>query len=120
MLELRRVMRERLVKAKTDQAKYYDMKHTDVEFAVGDQVYLSAKYLNTVRTSKKLDYKYVGPFAVKKVINRQAYTLELPDDMQIHPTFHVSLLERANITREANPALPLSPPHPCCIYWYCC
>ena len=101
MLGLRRTLRERLMRAKADQAKYYNRRHTDIEFAVGDRVYLSAKYLDSVRTSKKLDYKYVGPFSIKKVVNRQAYTLDLPDEMHIHPTFHVSLLEKANVAQES-------------------
>jgi len=61
---------------------------------VGDKVWLSAKHIQTTRPSKKLDYKKLGPFKVTKVINRNAYRLELPNPMKVHNVFHVSLLDR--------------------------
>jgi hypothetical protein len=63
-------------------------------FEVGDKVWLSAKHIQTARPSKKLDYKRLGPFKVTKVINRNAYRLELPYSMKVHNVFHVSLLDR--------------------------
>jgi len=49
--------------------------------------------LSTARDSKKLDYKYIGLFEVIRVVNDVVYTLELPDDIKIYPTFYVSILE---------------------------
>jgi len=49
--------------------------------------------LSIVRDSKKLDYKYIGLFEVTYVVNDVVYTLELPDDIKIYPTFYVSILE---------------------------
>jgi hypothetical protein len=63
-------------------------------FEVGDKVWLSAKHIQTARTSKKLDYKRLGPFKVTKVINGNVYRLELPYSMKVHNVFHVSLLDR--------------------------
>jgi hypothetical protein len=63
-------------------------------FEVGGKVWLSAKHIQTARPSKKLDYKRLGPFKVTKVINRNAYRLELPYSMKVHNVFHVSLLDR--------------------------
>jgi hypothetical protein len=57
-------------------------------------VWLLAKHRQTARPSKKLDYKRLGPFEVTKVINRNAYRLELPYSMKVHNVFHVSLLNR--------------------------
>ena len=34
-----------------------------------------------------------GPSKISAKIGGQAYTLQLPDDWKIHPTFHVSLLK---------------------------
>ena len=44
--------------------------------------------------SRKLDWKQLGPFTIIECIGTQAYRLELPKSMKIHPVFHVVLLER--------------------------
>ena len=36
--------------------------------------------------------KYAGPFPVLEVIGEQAYRLQLPDSMPVHPVFHTELL----------------------------
>jgi hypothetical protein len=58
-------------------------------------VLLSAKNIQMKHRHKKLDSKFLRPFKVLKRIGKQAYKLDLPDSMScLHPTFHVSLLER--------------------------
>lgn len=101
VISLQRTLRSRLQKAKLDQAKYYDRGRKAQKYNVGDMVYLSTRYLKTPRASKKLDQKYIGPFEVKRVVNDAAYTLELPSTMNVHPTFHVSLLEGATEAKMA-------------------
>lgn len=64
-----------------------------MNFNVGDKVWLSTKHIKTTRTSKKLDYKRIGPYQVSKVINRNAYKLDLPATLRIHNVFHISLLD---------------------------
>jgi hypothetical protein len=64
-------------------------------FQVGDLVFLSAKDLRTTRNSRKLDWKKMGPFPVKRIVSPYAYELDLPVSMKIHPVRHVSLLELA-------------------------
>lgn len=62
-------------------------------YFVGDQVWLSAKNLNTARPVVKLDDHNVGPFPVKRVFsNPLVIELELPTSMKVHPVFHASLL----------------------------
>jgi hypothetical protein len=58
-----------------------------------DMVWLNAKNLWTNPPSRKLDYKCHGPFPVTKEVGKYAYELELPPTMDIHPVFHISLLE---------------------------
>jgi hypothetical protein len=41
-----------------------------------------------------LDYKRTGPYTVSKIINKNAYTLDLPKTMRNHNVFHVSQLDR--------------------------
>ena len=62
-------------------------------FRVGDEVWLNAKNIKTKRPSKKLDWKKLGRFTIKRVVSKYAYELDLPTSMKIHPVFHVSLLE---------------------------
>ncbi|KAH0604507.1 uncharacterized protein H6S33_006884 [Morchella sextelata] len=78
-------------------------------YHLGDKVFLSTRHILTKRPSKKFDWKRIGPYSVKRIINPYAYELELPRSTKIHPVFNVSLL-----SPEANDPLPvqqqLSPP----------
>jgi hypothetical protein len=84
---------EHVKSAQNQQAKYYDAKHKRIEFSVGDKVWLLAPNIRTERPSKKLDWKRLGPFTISYRVGVQAYHLQLPASMKIHPVFHVSLLE---------------------------
>ena len=44
--------------------------------------------------NRKLAYKYFEPFKILKNMGLVAYQLELPKDVCIHSTFHVSLLKK--------------------------
>ena len=65
------------------------------ELKEGDKVYLLRKNVKTKRPSDKLDHKKLGPFKIDKKIGSVNYKLKLPKTMEIHPVFHVSLLEPA-------------------------
>ena len=54
---------------------------------------LLTKNLWLRKLNKKLLEKFIGPFTIVKIIGKQAYKLDLPISLKIHPTFHVSLLE---------------------------
>ena len=56
-------------------------------------LYLARKNIKSKRPSEKLDYKQLGPFNIKRKISDTNYELSLPRSMQIHPIFHISLLE---------------------------
>ena len=90
---LRDTLTKHLEEARQNQAKYYNEKHLPISYRVGDKVMLNAKNIKTTRPSKKLNYKYIGPFEVELPIEKQAYRLKLPKSYQIHNVFHVSLLE---------------------------
>ena len=53
------------------------------------------KNLKSKRPSSKLDHVRIGPFKVEKQTSKVNYRLKLPAKAQIHPNFHVSLLEPA-------------------------
>ena len=84
---------ENVKQAQNSQAQYYDAKHKRIEFAVKDKVWLLSSNIRTERPSKKLDWKRLGPFTITERIGLQAYRLNLPQSMKIHPVFHISLLE---------------------------
>jgi hypothetical protein len=70
--------------------RYYNIKPTLKE---RDKIYLIQWNIQTKQPSTKLDYKKLGLFKIKKVIGPVNYKLVLPKTMNIHPVFHISLLE---------------------------
>jgi hypothetical protein len=73
---------------------HYDKKHKERIFSVGELVLLAAKHIRTLRASKKLADRNIGPFKILSRKGQNAYTLDLPQKYsRLHPTFHVSLLE---------------------------
>ena len=83
-----------LKKSKEAMAKQYDKHHIDKSFRIRDEVFLWATNIKTVRLNVKLDHQQLGPFTIIDTVGKQSYKLWLPLlYMQIHPTFHVSLLE---------------------------
>ena len=101
-----KLAKENLQRSVGLQQKYYDQKHKDIRYKVGDLVLLSTKYLKLKGIPAKLQRKFVGPFGVVETIGQQAYKLSLPEDWKIHPGFHVSLLKdwRTASLQEDQPA----------------
>jgi hypothetical protein len=66
-------------------------------FREGDLVYLLRRNIKTIRLSNKLDYKKFGLFKVKRNIKNISYEPYLSFIMRIHPVFHISLLESADL-----------------------
>jgi len=65
------------------------------DYQMGDLVWLDARNWKTRRPSSKLDHRRHGPFKIAHKIYSHAFRLELHSSMQVHPVFHVSLLEPA-------------------------
>ncbi|CAI7730945.1 unnamed protein product [Closterium sp. NIES-53] len=71
------------------------MKRREVSFEVGDQVFFSTKNIRLkILGARKLFPRWIGPFEVIKRVGVVAYKLRLPDTLQIHHVFHVSLLNK--------------------------
>ena len=110
MSQLHKVLKTEITEAQMSQNEYADRhRKPDPNWKQGDKVWLIPRNIRTTRPAKNLDYKKLGPFRILAKIGMQAYKLDLPDSMKVHPTFHVSLLE----TYQDNP-LPsqVKPPPP--------
>jgi hypothetical protein len=84
----------------------YDAHKKAKVFNVGELVLLSTKNLSLKSPgAKKLTPRFVGPYRIKRVVNVNAYELELPLSMgRVHPVFHISLLKPFMSLRQEVPA----------------
>lgn len=87
-------LQEQLTLAKDRQKKFYDLgKRVDTIYSPGDLVWLSRKFIKTRRPSQKLDFRRIGPFAVVRMIGKNAVELQLSQTFaRLHPVFNVSLI----------------------------
>ncbi|TYK27113.1 hypothetical protein E5676_scaffold478G00020 [Cucumis melo var. makuwa] len=91
-------IRARTLIAQSRQKSYADERRKDLEFEVGDMVFLKvAPMKGVLRFEKKgkLSLRFVGPFEILKRIGPVAYRLALPPSFSVvHDVFHVSMLRR--------------------------
>ena len=89
-------MEAALRKMQEEMKKYADRGRKETEvWKKGDQVLLSTKDLVfKERPTKKLIERYVGPYAIEKVVLSNAVKLQLLSSMRIHPVVNVSLIVR--------------------------
>jgi len=95
--------------AQKRQKKYADEHRRELSFVVDDWVLLATANLKLIGESKrarKFADRYIGPFRVKKVINANAYELELPPSMKIHPVVNISQLKEHHDGSAAFPTRP--------------
>ena len=92
------LIRQRMLTAQSRQKSYADLKRRDVEFEVGDKVFVRVSPSKGVfRFGKrgKLNPRYVGPFEILDRVGSLAYRLALPPSAHpVHNVFHVSLLRK--------------------------
>ena len=91
-------IRKKMKIAQDRQKKYADRRRRDLEFSVGDQVFLKISPLrNVVRFGRrgKLAPRYIGPFRILERIGSLAYRVDLPEKLAgVHNVFHVSHLRK--------------------------
>ena len=90
MEDVLNVLKSEMAAAQIKYADDVDRSHTPAStFKIDDLVWLNACNICTKRPSQKLDWKNLGCFAIKRVLNNYTYEFDLPDTMRIHPVFHV-------------------------------
>ena len=97
-LEKVKVVRDNLKKARDRHKSYADNRLRDLQFDIGDRVFLKISLWKCVlRFEKrgKLSPRYIGPYEIMSKVGPIAYRLKLPLELsRIHDTFHVSMLRK--------------------------
>ncbi|XP_020961142.1 uncharacterized protein LOC107646697 [Arachis ipaensis] len=80
------------------QKTYVDNRRHNLEFSVGDQVFLRVSPMKGVMMFEKrgkLSPRYIGPFEILDRIGAVAYRLALPPELSIiHLVFYVLMLRK--------------------------
>ena len=91
-------IRKHMLTAQSRQQSYANAKRRDIEFDVGDKVFLKVSPTKGVKRfgkKGKLSPKYVGPFEILERIGSVAYRLALPPSLaSTHNVFHISMLRK--------------------------
>ena len=92
------IIQERMRTAFYRQKSYADPRRRDVQFGVGDHIFLKISSMKGVmRFGKKgkLTPRYIGPFKILDRVDNVSYRLPLPPNFgQVHPVFHISMLRK--------------------------
>jgi transposase InsO family protein len=84
---------EALERSRQRYKQVADTRRQEQKYSVGDRVLLSTANLTLPRNlTRKLARLFDGPFKVKACIGDNAYELDLPASVQLHPVFNVSQL----------------------------
>ncbi|KAL6211440.1 hypothetical protein ACLB2K_016666 [Fragaria x ananassa] len=96
--EKTKVVKDRLKAAQSRQKSYADVRMKDLEFQVGDWVFLKlSPWKGVVHFGKrgKLSPRYIGSYEIIERVGSLAYRLSLPPELpRIHNVFHVSMLRK--------------------------
>ncbi len=83
-----------LEKAHKRYKDFMDKSQREVNFEKKNEVWLNIK---NFQLPEAMSHKFLGPYAVPfKVLENKfldIYKLELPENLKVHPTFHVSFLK---------------------------
>jgi hypothetical protein len=89
---------ERMKKSQKRMKENADNSRRDEVFEVGEEVLLAIKDFDLIQYSsrpcRKLGQKYIRPYKVVEVLEKEAYRLELPKALAMHPVFHTSQLRK--------------------------
>ncbi|KAK6122224.1 hypothetical protein DH2020_044033 [Rehmannia glutinosa] len=97
-MEKVKLIKERICTAQSRQKSYADKRIKDLEFEVGDEVFLetlTTERIDQSRKKRKTETKIYGPFEILAPVGDLAYRLALPPQLAyVHNVFHVSMLRK--------------------------
>ncbi|GAA0160619.1 hypothetical protein LIER_39068 [Lithospermum erythrorhizon] len=96
-IEKRIPIRERIQTAQSIQKSYAYVRRSDLEFKVGNHVFLKVSPMKFFTFGKegKLCPRYVGHFEILEKVGNLAYRVALPPKLsRMHDVFHVSMLSK--------------------------
>jgi len=97
-------------KAQQNQQRQANRHRSELEFDVGQQVWLSTTNLKLKgQPSPKLAQRWIGPFTIKRKLSPLAYELDLPPTLRVHPVFHISKLRPHRSSDRFDPHRPPLP-----------
>ena len=92
------IIQERMRTAFSRQKSYADPRRRDVQFGVGDHVFLKISLMKGVMRfgkKRKLKPRYIGPFEILDRVGNVSYRLALPPNFgHVYPVFHISMLRK--------------------------
>jgi hypothetical protein len=97
LMTIHNLIVDQLKISKAIQKHYADQNYHQKEFHIGERVMLSTQNLKLLnQPSKKFRSRFIGPYKITEKISSQAYKLDLPSNMKVHPVFHIGLLKEFN------------------------
>jgi len=98
MTEKVKMIQEKMRASQSRQKSYHDKRRKDIEFQVGDHVFLRMNPVTGVGRAlkcRKLTPHFVGPFEIVEKVGVIAYRIALlPSLSNLHDVFHVSQLQK--------------------------
>ena len=93
-----KVVRDNSKIARDIQKRYADNHRRDLQFEIGDRVFLKiSPWKGVLRFGKrgKLSLRFIGPYEIVSKVGPVAYKLKLTLELsRIRDTFHVSMLRK--------------------------
>ena len=92
------IIQQRLKAASDRQRSYANLKRKDIEYEVGDKVFLKVslwKKILCFGRKGKPSPRFIGPYEILERVGPVVYCLALPLELaKLHDVFHVSMLRR--------------------------
>ena len=93
-----KIIKDRLKISSDRQKSYADLKRRDIEYQVGDKVFLKVsawKKIMRFGQKGKLSPRFIGPYEILEKVGSVVYKLAVPPKLdKIYNVFHVSMLRR--------------------------